>query len=292
MPDRYALIAVPVLCCAYLAYDRYGSRSWRRLGPGLLCGGVIALLPLNVAFGFQFRDWYHARVDPFANDVAAGVPVSQLTYFDPTTLVYLHQARLGVFTHLQEHGLIGPGQEIDGFDVGGGGWYTLGGASSTGVLEASGTSGAQKVLRWDYNAADGTVPVLGRAFPAPQDWRGAGAIAFTVVGQATGRTVDVRLATSSRSGGVDRYDSSFVDDQVGTRTVAIPWDGFAHATSDGHFDPQGPVPLQHVVAVAFGVVGPAQGRLVIQRVALEPGHPALSWPSWSASTRRSLPPWR
>jgi hypothetical protein len=112
------------------------------------------------------------------------------------------------------------------------------------------------------------------------------------MGQASGRTVDIRLATASGSAGIDRYDSTFVDDQIGTRTVAIPWDGFAHVSRDGHFDPQGPVPLQHVVSLTFGVMGPPQGSLVIQRIALDPGHRPLSWPSWSASDRRSLPPWR
>ena len=123
------------------------------------------------------------------------------------------------------------------------------------------------------------------------DWRGAGAIAFTVVGQSSGRTVGVRLATTSASGGVDRFDSTFVDDQPGSRTIAIPWDAFEHVNTRGAFDGRGPISLVHVVAMVFGVRGAGPGSLVIQQIALEPGQ-QWGWPRGSAVDRRSLPPWR
>ncbi|HEY2215695.1 MAG TPA: CIA30 family protein, partial [Acidimicrobiales bacterium] len=291
LPDRYALIAVPVLCCAYLVYDRYGGPTWRRLGPGLLCAAMAALLPLNVIYGFQFRDWYHRLVDGFANDITAGVPVDALAYYGSidadrssmaTSLRYLRQAHIGVFGQLREVAVPGLGREIDGLDAGGGGWYTLGGGSSVGVLEGS---AASRVLRWDYDVIGAMPTVLGRSFLTPQDWSRTGAIALTVVGQASGRTVDVRLATSTGSVGVDRYDSTFTDDRAGSRTVVIPWDGFQHVNSRGHFDLLGPMPLEHVAAVAFGVAGPGRGALVIQRVALEPGHGQRGWPLSSASNQ-------
>jgi hypothetical protein len=251
------------------------------------------LLPFNIAYGLQFRDWYHNRVDPFMNDVKAGLPAEELAYEGyfgtPDPLLYLHDDHIGVFAHLQENAPIGPGREIDGLTTGGQGWFTLGGRASSGVLQSSGSG---RVLRWTFDTGEGAVAVLGHSFPVPQDWRGAGAIALTVEGQGSGRIVDVRLAATTGSGRVDRYDTTFVDDRPGTHTLAIPWDGFAHVAGDGHFDPQGPVPMQHVVALMFGVSGPPQGSLTIQRIALEAGHGPLSWPSWSASNRRSLPPWR
>jgi hypothetical protein len=299
LADRYALIAVPVLCCAYLVYDRYGNPTWRRLAPGVLCGTVIALLPLNVIFGFQFRDWYHRLVDPFAAEVKTGVPLDELTYYGviaadiPTmsdVMVQMHQAGIGVFSKLQERGTPGAGLEIDGLGSGANGWYTLGGASSEGVVQ---DSGAQTVLRWDYDPGANTVPVLGRSFATPQDWRGAGAIAITLVGQGDGRVIDVRIATASGSGGVDRYDASFVDDQPGSRTVVIPWEKFQHVDTKGEFDLQGPLPRGRVVAVALGATGPARGSLVIQRMALEPGHSEIAWETLARmTTRESLPPWR
>jgi hypothetical protein len=260
---------------------------------------MVALLPLNVIFGFQFRDWYHRLVDPFASEVKAGVPLDELTYYSAiaadipnmsAVMVELHQAHIGVFSQPQERGTPPPGQEVDGLDSGGSGWYTLGGAASRAVLEVSGT---RQVLRWDYDSGGVTVPVLGRSFATPQDWRGTGALALTVVGQGSGRTVDVRVATSSGSTSVDRYDSTFVDDQAGIRTVVIPWEKFQHVTSKGEFDLQGPLPRGRIAAVAVGVTGPGQGSLMIQRMALEPAHSELAWQTLARMTmRESLPPWR
>ena len=110
----------------------------------------------------QYRDWYHGFVDPFANEIRAGVPVDELNYHGPTgawkeALLDLRQARIGVFSHVQDPGVIPPGRRIDDLENGAQGWSTLDGASSVGVLEGV---GGQRVLHWDYDNG-GTVPVLG-----------------------------------------------------------------------------------------------------------------------------------
>jgi hypothetical protein len=292
MLDYYPLAALPVLCCAYIVYDRYGPTTWRRFGPGVLCAGLVAILPINIYYGFQFRDWYHGFVDPFANEIKAGTPVDELSYHGATgawknALLDLRQAGIGVFSRVQDRGVIAPGRRVDGLDGGGQGWFTVGGASSAGLLEGV---PAQQVLQWNYDT-QGSVPVLGRSFPAGEDWRATRSIDFTVTGEGSGRTVDIRVATASGSGGVDRYDATFDDDRLGTRTIAIPWDAFRHVNMKGELDSKGPIPLQHVVAVSFGAVGAGHGSLVIQRITLEPGH-QWGWPWSSAAGRRSLPPWR
>jgi hypothetical protein len=296
IPDRYALIAAPVLCCAYIAYDRYGSPTWRRLGPGLICGIVIVLLPLNVILGLQYRDWYHQLVDPYANEIKAGVLLSELAWYgqvsgyvhDVPDIVALHQARIGVFADLQVHGVTPPSTRIDGLDSDGQGWSTIGGPSSVALVEGS---GAQKLLRWNYDVQGTSIPVLGRSFAAPQDWRGAGAMSITVVGQASGRTVDVRIATASLSGAIDRWDATFSDDVAGSRTVVLPLDNFAHVNSRGSYDLLGPLPRERVVAVILGVGGDGRGTLAIQRLGLEPADRKLVFRSWPETTRHSLPPW-
>jgi hypothetical protein len=299
MPDRYAIIGVPALCCAFLAYDRYSQGAWRRLGPGLLCAAVIAVLPLNVAFGLQYRDWYHQRYDTFASYVKKGVPASQLAYYGEisagnpyllTNLLRLHQAHIGVFSQLRvDEGNPSPGLRIDGFDSGGAGWSALGGPESTGALVQS---GGQTVLRWSFDSSGGAARILGRSFPTPQDWRGMGAIAITMQGQGSGRPLNLRVVTMSGAAQIDRFDTTFVDNQTGSHTVVIPWNGFLHVNSEGGFDLQGPMPLQRVVAVVFGASGQGRGSLVIERVALEPGDGQLGWPLSSQVSRSSLPPWR
>jgi hypothetical protein len=296
IPDRYALIAAPVLCCAYIAYDRYGAPIWRRLGPGLICGAVMVLLPLNVILGLQYRNWYQQLVDPYADEIKAGVPLSQLAYYgqvsgyvhDVPDILALHRARVGVFADLQVHGVTPPAPRIDGLDSAGQGWSTIGGPSSMALVEGS---GSQEVLRWNYDVQGTSIPVLGRSFTSPQDWRGAGALSLTVVGQASGRTVDVRVVTASQSGTIDRWDATFGDDVAASRTVVLPLDNFAHVNSHGAYDLLGPLPRERVVAVILGVAGDGRGTLAIQRVGLEPADRTLVFRSWPETTRHSLPPW-
>jgi hypothetical protein len=102
----------------------------------------------------------------------------------------------------------------------------------------------------------------------------------------------VRLVSESRTGSIVSYDAPFVDYPAGTHTIVIPWSGFGHVTPGGDFDLQDPVPLQKVVAVVFAISGEGEGSVVIQRVALQPGHGQLGWPFDSAVSRRSLPPWK
>lgn len=299
MPDRYALIAVPAFCCVYVAFDRYGPRTWRRLGPSLLCLSLVALLPLDTIFGLQFRSWYRTLVDSFTNDVRAGVPLSTLSYDADTgpglnawTLLYLHQARIGAFKQLRvDHGAPPPpGRRIDGFEEVNGGWYTIGGSTSQAAMEQV---NGHTVLRWDYTVSGTGVPLLGRSFPTPQDWRGTEALAITFQGDATGRVIYVRVAAASGRTTVERYEAPFVDSQKGTQTVVIPWDGFGYLNAQGEDEllPQA-MPPPRIIALVFGVTGQGSGSLVIDKVALEPGHPELDWPYGSASVRRSLPPWR
>ena len=304
LPDRYALIVAPLLCCAYLAYERFGGQTARHLGPRVLFAAALALLPLNVLFGLQFRDWYHNLVDPFADAVKAGTPAERLPYYlsigPPdwgTSIVDLHQARVGVFRQLNMAGgpLPAPGRTVDGLDAGGQGWSTLGGPASMGAL---GQQGGQTVLRWDYHAEAGTVPVLGRSFSPAQNWEGSGAIAITLGGEPTGQVVYVRVAMSQEGQGIQYWESNFADVSPGTtavpggRILTIPWSGFLHVDSSDHIDLKGPIPLGHVVAIVFGVKGPGQGSLTIERVALEPGSSRWGWPWHPALTRHSLPPWR
>jgi hypothetical protein len=303
LPDRYALIAAPLLCCAYLAYERYGGKTGRRLGPRLLFGAAVAVLPLNIVFGLQYRDWYQGLADPFIAALKAGKPVGQLANYlaigPPdwyASMIYLHQANVGLFRQLD----VGagspppPGRRVDGLDTGGQGWSSLGGGASVGALRHE---NGQTVLHWDYQAEPGKVPVLGRSFSPAQDWTASGAIAITLGGEPTGQMVYVRVAMSVGADGVQYWQNHFTDVPgttaiPGGRIVVIPWSGFLHVDPSDHIDLKGPILLGHVVAIVFGVPGQGQGSMTIERVALEPGSSQWGWPWHPAATRHSLPPWR
>jgi hypothetical protein len=300
LPDRYAVIAAPLLCCAYIAYERYGARTWRRLGPGLLCAAVVAALPLDVVYGLQFREWYHAEVDPFVHGVAAGVPRTELGWYRATYegqemwkgMSDLHQARIGIFSQLRVDDNVPPppGRRIDGLDASGPGWSAAGGPVSTGTLEQR---GGQPVLRWDYGAAVGTVPMLVRWFPAPESWSGDGSLAISFEGQGSGRVVYLRLVVASGAQGLDYWESSFVDSQAGSRTIVLPWNVFNHVGPRGQIDYQTPLTahLQRVVGIVFGITEPGRGSLMIQRMSVGVGYPELTPPGWPEVYRHSLPPW-
>ena len=300
LPDRYALIAAPILCCAYLAYERYGTPRWRRLGPGLLCAAVVAVLPLDVVYGLQFRDWYHAEVDPFVHDIAVGVPRTELGRYRATYegldmwqgMSDLREASVGIFSRLRTDDSVPPppGRRVDGLDAGGSGWSTVGGPVSAGTLEQQ---SGQTVLRWDYGAAVGTVPMLVRRFPTPESFSGD-ALTISFVGQGSGRVVHLRLAFPSGADRLDYLETDFVDSLPGTRTIVLPLATFVHVSPSGQLDYQTsltPRTLQTGVAIVFGITDPGRGSLVIQRLSVGAGYPDLIPPAWPELSRHSLPPW-
>jgi len=298
LPDRYALVGVPGLCAVYLAFDRYGRAGVARRGPALLCVGMLALYPLNAQFGMQFRDWYHHRVDTFAGDVVLGVPVEQLNYYRPIAaepaemrlgMWILHDRRVGSFAQLNETGE-GPAsvRRVDGLDSEASGWVTVGGGAS-GSLTASADQLSR--LTWDYQVTT-TWAAVGLTFSGMQDWRGMGAISLSMDGQGTGHAIRVRLGISQPNGAIDRYDSMFIDDQIGPRSIVIPWNGFGHVDVPGVYDLKGPLPLDRVVSLAFIAMEPGEGRVTFERISLVPGHDQLGWPLHPSADRVSLPPWR
>jgi len=241
---------------------------------------------------------YQQRVDTFEADVATGVPLAQLIRYrplgwDPEEMwvgtQYLRVREVGVFTRLR---LVPPpvkGWSIDGFAGGGAGWETLRGTESQPRLV---TRDGQREMRWEYEATSRAPAVLGRRFDRPANWRGAGALAFTVAGQGTQRRVRVRITLQTPEGAPERFDTWFTDTTSDTRTVVMPWNGFGRADARGVFVDvlKGPLPLTGIRSVTFIIGDRGPGVLRIKRLALTPGHAQLGWPLHSAVQRSSLPP--
>jgi hypothetical protein len=298
LPDRYVLVATPVVCAIYLSWDRFGGARARRLGPVVLCGAMLALLPLNTVYGAQWKDWYQDRVDTFHDDVKTGVPLAELIRYRPLGwdpeemwmgMQYLRARHVGVFEHLR---LVPParrGWAIDGFASGGAGWETLRGDASRARLVKR---GRHREMRWEYDATSRQPAVLGRQFDRPADWRGSGALAFTVVGQGTQRRVRVRVAAQTPHDGLQRFDTWFTDTTTAQKTIVLPWNGFGRANARGVFVDvlKGPLPLTGIRSVTFIIGDTGPGVLRIRRLALTAGHPQLGWPLHAATERRSLPP--
>lgn len=298
LPDRYVLVAIPIICAIFIVWDRFGSGRVRRLGPALLCGAMALLLPLNTVYGAQWKDWYQDRVETFGADVAQGVPLAELIRYRPLGwdpqemwmgMQYLRARKVGVFEHVR---LVPPPRRawaIDGFARGGAGWETLRGDESRARLVAR---DGQREMRWEYAATRHAPAVLGRRFDRPADWRGSGALAFTVAGQASRRRVRVRITLQTGDGGLERFDTWFTDTTSATKTVVMPWNGFGRANVRGEFVDvlKGPLPLTGIRSVTFIIGDTGAGVLRIKRLALTPGHPQLGWPLHAATGRRSLPP--
>ena len=298
LPDRYVLVAAPLICAVYLTWERFGGPRLRRFGPAALCAGMLLLLPLNTVYGAQWKDWYQARVDTFAADIEAGVPLAQLVRYRPLAryawemragMLYMRAHKIGVFEDVR---LVPPkvrGWAIDGFRSGAGGWETLKGPVGRARLVRR---DGKPEMRWEYNATRKFPAVLGRSFPTPADWTGAGALAFTVTGQASQRRIRVRLLVDDPDGGVARFETWFIDVTKDPMTLAVPWNGFGRVNARGVYVDvlKSPLPLTGVRSVTFitGDTGP--GVLRIQRLALTPGHAQLGWPLHSAVKRSSLPP--
>jgi hypothetical protein len=77
-PDRYVLLAAPAFCLAYFAFELPGGPVANRAGRGLLFGLSALLLPMNVAFGREWGDWYVSGMDRVARDIKAGTSIDVL----------------------------------------------------------------------------------------------------------------------------------------------------------------------------------------------------------------------
>jgi len=104
----------------------------------------------------------------------------------------------------------------------------------------------------------------GRA-PTTRNWNTHDGLRFEFKGLNTG--MDVRL-TFHEGPGRERFETTFVDSSSSARTVTIPFTRFQRddwqpqgATNDG-------MNLIDVSSVYFGFVGPANGRIVMDNVAL------------------------
>ncbi len=108
---RYATLAAPALCGAYVAWDRLGPRGARGLLPAILCGLAIATTWPNAQYGRAYGENYARRMDAFRTDLASGRPPFELirrhtpfvNYSQDSLVRYLpmlREARIGPFRRL------------------------------------------------------------------------------------------------------------------------------------------------------------------------------------------------
>lgn len=113
--NRYASLSVFALCGCYFAFVLYGPLRGGRCGQALLCLAAAAWLWPNAAEGAGYGGKLHAFLQPFADDLHAGVPRSILgeCFTHPPNKLYpeqehltqylgmLFDARLGMFRELK-----------------------------------------------------------------------------------------------------------------------------------------------------------------------------------------------
>jgi hypothetical protein len=72
LPIRYVLLSVPVLCTVFFISELYGPAGYRGFLQMALLSVMLILLPLNMARGMQWGDWYSQGMDQIEKDVLAG----------------------------------------------------------------------------------------------------------------------------------------------------------------------------------------------------------------------------
>lgn len=95
LPARYALLSLPAVLAAWFVVQRYGRAALRGWVHGGLLLLTIALLPLNVAKGYEWRDWYLAGMNAVERDIDAGVPRDALVERHQTFLLHWDAVALG-----------------------------------------------------------------------------------------------------------------------------------------------------------------------------------------------------
>lgn len=112
---RYTTLALPVWCCAYLAFSAYAPERVGRAGRWALLLLALAALAPNARFGLDYARDLRGRLGAFERDLEAGVPAHRLIarhgeslhpHHELTSdyLPMLRRARVGRFGALRESG--------------------------------------------------------------------------------------------------------------------------------------------------------------------------------------------
>jgi hypothetical protein len=68
------LLAVPLLCAVFFAWQLYAPRRWATRVQAALLLVAVALLPANTRAGLAGRDWVERGMDAVRRDIATGMP--------------------------------------------------------------------------------------------------------------------------------------------------------------------------------------------------------------------------
>jgi hypothetical protein len=71
---RYALLAVPMLCAVFFAWELYGGRRWATRVQMALLIVAVALIPANTLKGLATRNWVQAGMNAVRQDIKTGMP--------------------------------------------------------------------------------------------------------------------------------------------------------------------------------------------------------------------------
>ena len=71
-PLRYCLLAVPLLCVAYIAIDQFGSGDLKRYLPQALCAAACVLMPLNIGQGRAWARVFEPSITGIYDDIRLG----------------------------------------------------------------------------------------------------------------------------------------------------------------------------------------------------------------------------
>jgi hypothetical protein len=71
---RYALLAVPMLCAVFFAWELYGRPRWAMRVQTALLIVAVALIPANTLKGLATRSWVQAGMDAVRQDIKTGMP--------------------------------------------------------------------------------------------------------------------------------------------------------------------------------------------------------------------------
>jgi hypothetical protein len=108
MPDRYALLAVPILIWSYYVWQLYGPPRFARLVQVGLAALLLTLLPFNTLKGFEWRNWYARGMRAVEADIAAGASPALIAERHRVHLLHWDQPKLEAGIRMLREAGIGP----------------------------------------------------------------------------------------------------------------------------------------------------------------------------------------
>lgn len=113
LPDRYALLVVPVPLTAWFSLQLLAPRPPRRAVHALVVVVALVALPINIERGYEWRDYYTQGMDAVQRDIEAGATTDEIVARHGQFLLHWDEDALRSRIEMLRREQLGPFAEVE-----------------------------------------------------------------------------------------------------------------------------------------------------------------------------------